>query len=176
VPPDPSAYKSRVLYAWAHTEIGRVLVASTWKRRLPSPRLSDRNPRAPPELGRRNEPDATLVQDRRALRPIPSRSRVRTRRPEAFRRPPRSARNGVPARGSGRSNGGSLTERREPTRRWRGRSGAARRSGRRRANGRIRAAARALPPHRCAGRLGGSPAVCTTNGGSSPSKGPAPTV
>lgn len=68
--PDPIAYKSRVLYAWAHTEIGRVLVASTWKG-VCFTALSGQGTFEHLEAWvRRNEPGATLVEDRRALRPI----------------------------------------------------------------------------------------------------------
>jgi O-6-methylguanine DNA methyltransferase len=70
VSPDPSAYKSRVLYAWAHTEIGRVLVASTWKG-VCFTALSGQGTFEHLEAWvRRYEPGATLVEDRRALRPI----------------------------------------------------------------------------------------------------------
>jgi O-6-methylguanine DNA methyltransferase len=70
VAPDPNAYNRRVLYGWAHTEIGRVLVASTWKG-VCFTALSPNG--AMEQLQRwvhRNEPGATLVEDRRALRPI----------------------------------------------------------------------------------------------------------
>lgn len=63
-------YKSRVAYAWAHTEIGRVLVASTWKgvcmTSLGSEGALDRLR----GWVARHEPGATLVEDRRGLRPI----------------------------------------------------------------------------------------------------------
>jgi O-6-methylguanine DNA methyltransferase len=70
VTPDPSAYRNRVVYAWAHTEIGRVLVASTWKG-VCFTALSGNG--AMEHLSRwveRNEPGAELLEDRRALRPV----------------------------------------------------------------------------------------------------------
>ena len=68
--PDPSDYKKRVLYAWAHTEIGRVLVASTWKgvcfTALSGASAMDHLE----QWVARHEPGATLVEDRRAMRPV----------------------------------------------------------------------------------------------------------
>jgi O-6-methylguanine DNA methyltransferase len=70
VTPDPSDYKKRVLYAWAHTEIGRVLVASTWKG-VCFTALSGANAMAHLEQWvARHEPGATLVEDRRAMRSV----------------------------------------------------------------------------------------------------------
>ena len=67
---DPSDYRKRVLFAWAHTEIGRVLVASTWKG-ICFTALS--GPDAMDHLERwvaKHEPGALLVEDRRAMRPV----------------------------------------------------------------------------------------------------------
>ena len=68
--PDPSAYKSRVVYAWAHTEIGRVLVASTWKGVCFTALSGHGTLEHLQSWVRRHVPDATLFEDRRALRPI----------------------------------------------------------------------------------------------------------
>jgi methylated-DNA-[protein]-cysteine S-methyltransferase len=68
--PDTSDYRKRVLYAWAHTEIGRVLVASTWKG-VCFTALSGNG--AMEHLWKwveRHEPGASLVEDRRAMRPV----------------------------------------------------------------------------------------------------------
>jgi O-6-methylguanine DNA methyltransferase len=70
VPSSPAHYKTRITYAWAHTEIGRVLVASTWKGVC----FASLSPEG--ALGQlqgwaaRFEPGATLVEDRRGLRPV----------------------------------------------------------------------------------------------------------
>jgi len=67
---DPRDYRKRVLFAWSHTEIGRVLVASTWKG-VCFTALS--GPGAMELLERwvaKHEPGATLVEDRRAMRPV----------------------------------------------------------------------------------------------------------
>jgi O-6-methylguanine DNA methyltransferase len=70
VTPDPSDYRKRVLYAWAHTEIGRVLVASTWKG-VCFTALSGTNPMVHLEAWvAKHEPGATLVEDRRTMRPV----------------------------------------------------------------------------------------------------------
>jgi len=67
---DPSEYRKRVLYAWAHTEIGRVLVASTWKG-VCFTALSGNGAMDDLERWvRRHEPGAQLVEDRRAMRPV----------------------------------------------------------------------------------------------------------
>lgn len=67
---DPGQYKMRVSYAWAHTEIGRVLVASTWKGVCLSSLGAEGSLERLRAWVARHEPGATLVEDRRGLRPI----------------------------------------------------------------------------------------------------------
>ena len=63
-------YRARVSYAWAHTEVGRVLVASTWKGVCFTALGAEGALERLREWVARHEPDATLVEDRRGLRPI----------------------------------------------------------------------------------------------------------
>lgn len=68
--PDSSDYRKRVVYAWAHTEIGRVLVASTWKG-VCFTALSGNGAMEHLETWvSKHEPGAKLVEDRRAMRPV----------------------------------------------------------------------------------------------------------
>ena len=67
---DPAHYKTRVSYAWAHTEIGRVLVASTWKGICFTSLGTEGALARLGEWVARHEPGAKLVEDRRALRPV----------------------------------------------------------------------------------------------------------
>jgi O-6-methylguanine DNA methyltransferase len=62
--------KARVSYAWAHTEIGRVLVAATWKGVCFASVSADGALKRLEEWVARHEPAATLVEDRRALRHV----------------------------------------------------------------------------------------------------------
>ncbi|MFN0007504.1 MAG: methylated-DNA--[protein]-cysteine S-methyltransferase [Planctomycetota bacterium] len=67
---DPSQYKTRVSYAWAHTEIGRVLVAATWKGVCFTSLGSEGALERLREWVARHEPGASLLEDRRGLRPV----------------------------------------------------------------------------------------------------------
>jgi len=69
-PRDPDGYKSRVLYAWSHSEIGRVLVASTWKGVCFCALSAHGALERLEEWVGIHEPGATLVHDRSALRPV----------------------------------------------------------------------------------------------------------
>jgi methylated-DNA-[protein]-cysteine S-methyltransferase len=70
MPPDPAAHRHRVVYAWAHTEIGRVLVASTWKGVCFTALSTEGALDQLKKWVARHEPGTVLVEDRRAMRPI----------------------------------------------------------------------------------------------------------
>ena len=70
MPPDIPGHEQRIVYAWTHTEIGRVLVASTWKGVCFTALSSDGALDRLKEWAERHEPGAALVEDRRSLRPI----------------------------------------------------------------------------------------------------------
>jgi O-6-methylguanine DNA methyltransferase len=70
MPHDPGQYKTRVSYAWSHTEIGRVLVASTWKGVCFASLGGEGALERLKEWCDRHETRAMLVEDRRALRPV----------------------------------------------------------------------------------------------------------
>jgi len=153
VPPDPSASRAGPL-RWA-TPRSEGSSSRRLGKASASPRSRDRNPRAPPELGpRRHEPDASSSRIARALRPILEQIAAYARGDRKRFDVHLDLRERRSSARSGRSNGGSLTERREPTRRWRGRSGARAVRAVGGANGRIPCRCSCPATASCAGRLG----------------------